>query len=66
MCEFNVYDVAEIQECLDSYLKLIQWLPASGEEEESMREARINHTKYLIEKCEKVIQGEKIWSMKDE
>lgn len=66
MCEFNVYDVVEIQECLSSYLKLIEWLPASGEEEEAMREARISHTKYLINKCDDVIQGEKIWSMKDE
>jgi len=66
MCEFNIYDVCEIQECLSAYLKLIEWLPAYGEDEETMRDERIKYTKYLIEKCEKVIQGEKIWSMKDE
>ena len=66
MCELNVYDVAEIQECLGAYLKLIEWLPAYGEDEETMRSERIKYTKYLIEKCEKVIQGEKIWSIKDE
>ena len=66
MCEFNVYDVAEIQESLSAYLKLIEWLPAYGEDEEIMRDERIKCTKYLIDKCEKIIQGEKIWSMKDE
>ena len=66
MCKFNVYDVSEIQESLESYLKLIKWLPAAGEEEAAMRDSRIRYTEYLIEKCEKVIQGEKIWSMKDE
>ena len=66
MCKFNVYDVCEIQESLDSYLKLLKWLPAAGEEETAMRDSRIRYTEYLIEKCEKVIQGEKIWSMKDE
>ena len=66
MCKFNVYDVAEIQESLESYLKLIKWLPASDEEENTMRETRIRYTEYLIEKCEKVIQGEKIWGTKDE
>lgn len=66
MCKFNVYDVCEIQESLDSYLKLIKWLPAVGEEEAAMRDSRIRYTEYLIDKCEKVIQGEKIWSNKDE
>lgn len=66
MCKFNVYDVVEIQESLESYLKLIKWLPVSDDEEGAMREARIRYTEYLIEKCEKVIQGEKIWSTKNE
>ena len=66
MCEFNVYDVYGIQECLDSYLKLVQWLPAIDVDEEVMKDERIAYAKHLIDKCEKVIQGEKIWSMKDE
>lgn len=66
MCELNVYDVCEIQESLQAYLSILEWLPAPTPDEELMREDRIKYTKYLIEKCEKVIQGEKIWSMKDE
>jgi hypothetical protein len=66
MCELNVYDVCEIQESLEAYLKVLEWLPAPTPDEETMKEERIKYTKYLIEKCEKVIQGEKIWSMKDE
>lgn len=66
MCELNVYDVCEIQESLQAYLSILGWLPAPTPDEELMREDRIKYTKYLIEKCEKVIQGEKIWSMKDE
>ena len=66
MCELNVYDVCEIQESLGAYRKLLEWLPAVGEEEEAMRESRIKYVEYLIEKCEKVIQGEKIWSLNNE
>lgn len=66
MCELNVYDICEIQESLGAYLSIINWLPAPTPEEETMKEDRIKYTKYLIEKCEKIIQGEKIWSMKDE
>ncbi len=66
MCELNVYDICEIQESLEAYLHILDWLPAPTPEEELMREDRIKYTKYLIEKCEKVIQNEKIWSTKDE
>lgn len=66
MCELNVYDVCEIQESLQAYLHILNWLPTPTPDEEIMKEERIKYTKYLIEKCEKVIQGEKIWSMKDE
>ena len=50
MCEFNVYDVYGIQECLDSYLKLIQWLPAVDADEEVMKDERIAYAKHLISK----------------
>lgn len=66
MCKFNVYDVCEIQENLESYLKLIKWMPATTTDEMTMKEARISHVKYLIDKCDDVIEGEKIWSTKDE
>lgn len=66
MCELNVYDICEIQESLQAYLNIINWLPAPTPEEETMKEDRIKYTKYLIKKCENIIQGEKIWSMKDE
>lgn len=66
MCKFNVYDVSEIQESLEAYLKLIEWIPATTIDEVAMREARISHVKYLINKCDDVMEGEKIWSIKDE
>jgi hypothetical protein len=66
MCKFNVYDVSEIQESLEAYLKLIEWIPATTIDEVAMREARITHVKYLIGKCDDVMEGEKIWSTKDE
>lgn len=66
MCELNVYDVCEIQESLEAYLSVLEWLPAPTPEEELMREDRVKHTKYLVEKCEKVIQNNKIWSEKNE
>ena len=66
MCKFNVYDVCEIQDTLEAYLKLIKWLPSYGTEEESMKDARIAYTQYLIDKCEKVIAGDKLWGTKDE
>lgn len=66
MVKFNVYDVCEIQESLESYLKLLEWIPACGEEESAMREARISYVKYLVDKCDKVLNSEKIWSVYDE
>ena len=66
MCKFNVYDVSEIQESLEAYLKLIEWIPATTIDEVTMREARINHVKYLINKCDIVIDSEKMWITKDE
>jgi hypothetical protein len=66
MCKFNVYDVSEIQENLEAYLKLLKWIPAATIDEEIMREARISHVKYLIDKCDDVIEHEKIRSTKDE
>ena len=61
MCKFNVYDVSEIQECLDAYLNLIKWMPTLSIDEMAMRDARVEHVEYLIDKCEKIILGEKIW-----
>lgn len=66
MCKFNVYDVSEIQESLESYLKLIKWIPATTVDEVAMRDARINHVKYLINKCDDVIDSDKMWSTEDE
>lgn len=66
MCKFNVYDVSEIQESLEAYLKLLEWVPATTVNEVTMKEARIEHVKYLIDKCDDVIDSEKMWSTKDE
>lgn len=66
MVKFNVYDICEMQECLESYLRLLEWIPAVGEEESAMRDNRIKYTRYLIDKCDKVLNSEKIWSVYDE
>ena len=31
MCKFNVVDVLAIQECMDGYKRLIEWLPTMDE-----------------------------------
>lgn len=66
MCKFNIYDVSEIQESLEAYLKLLEWVPATTVNEVTMKEARIEHVKYLIDKCDDVIDSEKMWSTKYE
>ena len=66
MCKFNVLDVAEIQESLESYMKILEWLPATDESEKAMREARMSSVEHLINKCDEIIAGEKIWSDKHE
>lgn len=59
MYKFNVYDVCEIQESLDAYLRLIQWMPALTAEEQAMRDARVEHVEFLINKCERIIEQSK-------
>lgn len=66
MCKLNVYELCEIQETLESYLKLIKWLPSYGTEEESLKAERIRYVEYLIDKCEKVIQGDTLWRVDNE
>lgn len=53
---FNVYDVYEIQESLEAYTKVLEWLPVMDKDEEVQRTERIKYTKFLIAKCDDVIE----------
>lgn len=57
--EFNIYDVYEIQESLEAYLKILEWLPATGKEEQELKDQRLKYTKFLIDKCDDVIESMK-------
>ena len=62
---FNVPDVCSVQECLEAYKKLIEWLPATDEVEEELKADRIRIINYLVRKAELVIRNkseeDKIW-----
>lgn len=59
MCKFNVVDVIAIQECLEGYKKLIEWIPPLDDDDENMKSARLQIIEYLSNACEKVLSEEK-------
>ena len=58
---FNANDVLSIQECLESYNILLNWVPPTTKEEADLKYMREELTKLLINKCEVVLK-----EMKDE
>lgn len=48
----GMMDIVATQECLVSYRKLLEWLPAVNSDEEAMREERFHLLDYLIDKLE--------------
>lgn len=62
---FNVPDICSVQECLEAYKKLIEWLPVTDEVEEELKADRIRIINYLVRKAEMVIRNkseeDKVW-----
>lgn len=48
----GMMDIVATQECLVSYRKLLEWLPAVNSDEEAMRDERFHLLDYLIDKLE--------------
>lgn len=59
MCKFNVVDILSIQECMEGYKKLIEWMPAMDEYEEEMKGERLKIISRINRICEEVISKEK-------
>lgn len=59
MCKFNVVDVLAIQECMDGYRKLIEWLPAMDDVEDELKEQRLKVIDRINRICDEVIDHEK-------
>lgn len=53
---FNANDVLSIQECLESYNVLLNWVPPTTKEEADLKYMREELTKLLIDKCEDVLK----------
>ena len=58
MCELNTMDIAEMQECLEAYKILLNWVPATDSHDFQMKEGRLSIVNYLIDKCEHLIEKE--------
>lgn len=48
----EMMDMISMQECLVSYKKLLEWIPATNEFEEAMRDEKFHLLDYLIDKLE--------------
>lgn len=48
----GMMDIVSLQEMLVSYRKLLEWLPATNEVEEAMRDERFHLLDYLVDKLE--------------
>ena len=57
MCRLNALDLCAIQECLDGYRKLVEWIPPFDTVDEEMKEDRLRVIAHLIDKCEKALVG---------
>lgn len=59
MCKFNVVDVFAIQECMDGYKRLIEWMPAMDEVEDELKEQRIKVINRINKLCDEAIEYER-------
>lgn len=53
---FNGNDVYSIQECLEGYKILLDWLPAVNKEEDELKYIRLQTVSHLITKCDDVLE----------
>ena len=59
MCKFSVLDVLAIQECMEGYKRLIEWLPTLDEDEDELKEQRIKVIDRISGICDEAIEFEK-------
>ena len=52
MCEFTTMDIMAIQECLDAYKKLIEWMPTPSDDDLEMKIHRLDIIRRLDKLCE--------------
>ena len=52
----ELLDILAMQECLDSYKKLLDWFPATDKYEETLREGRLKLIDSLIDKLEEQLE----------
>lgn len=57
MCKINAVDLVSIQECLEGYKRLIEWLPVIDETELDLKDNRLNIINYLSNKCEELLNN---------
>jgi len=59
MCKINAMNVYNIQECLESYRRLLEWLVPIDNTDILLKEQRMNIVNHLIEVCDDVLEKEK-------
>lgn len=57
MCRLNALDLCAIQECMDGYRKLVEWIPPIDTIDEEMKNDRLRVISYITDKCEKALVG---------
>lgn len=56
---FKVLDVLAMQECLEGYKKLVEWIPPKDIQEEDLKANRLRIIDYLSDMCEDFIVSQK-------
>lgn len=57
MCRLNALDLCAIQECMDGYRKLVEWIPPLDTVDEEMKSDRLRVIAYITDKCEQALVG---------
>ena len=55
MCKINALDLCAIQECLDGYKKLVEWIPPLDTTDAEMKEDRLRIIDHLDKRCEELL-----------
>lgn len=56
MKQFTENDLYAIQECLDGYKVLLNWLPDLTDEEKDLKESKIRTIRFLMEKADDILE----------
>jgi len=55
MCKINPLDLCAMQECLDGYKRLVQWVPSLDTVDEEMKQDRLRIIEHLDKRCEELL-----------